>query len=60
MAPQGVPIVISDGAPQRLGHANIGITLDTYSHILPGLDQEAADKVAGLIFGSDDAPPNGL
>ena len=22
---------------ERLGHANIGITLDTYSHVLPGL-----------------------
>ena len=28
---------------ERLGHANIQITLDTYSHVLPGL-QEAAAK----------------
>ena len=27
------PKVVSE----RLGHANIGITLDTYSHVLPGL-----------------------
>ncbi len=33
---------------ERLGHANIGITLYTYSHVLPGLqeaDAERFDKV---------------
>ena len=35
----------------RLGHANIQITLDTYSHILPEMDQEAAATVASLILG---------
>lgn len=31
---QGVhPRVVSE----QLGHANIGITLDTYSHVIPGL-----------------------
>jgi integrase len=29
---------------ERLGHANISMTLDTYSHVLPGL-QEAAARV---------------
>lgn len=29
---------------ERLGHASIQITIDTYSHILPGL-QEAAAKL---------------
>ena len=27
---------------ERPGHANIGITLDTYSHVLPGLQEAAA------------------
>jgi integrase len=31
---------------ERLGHANIGITLDTYSHCLPLLSEEAACRVA--------------
>jgi hypothetical protein len=26
-----------------LGHASIAITLDTYSHVMPGLQQEAAE-----------------
>ncbi|MCL4474294.1 MAG: site-specific integrase [Actinobacteria bacterium] len=30
---------------ERLGHANINITLDTYSHVLPGLQEEAVLKV---------------
>jgi hypothetical protein len=27
---------------ERLGHATIAITIDTYSHVLPGLDEQAA------------------
>jgi len=33
----------------RLGHANIGITLDIYSHVLPGLQEEAADKFDSIF-----------
>jgi integrase len=33
-----------------LGHANIGIMLDTYSHAIPAMQEEAAQKVAALIF----------
>ena len=29
---------------ERLGHASVVITLDTYSHVLPGLQEEAAAK----------------
>jgi integrase len=48
----GVPAkVISE----RLGHANIAITMDTYSHVLPGMDERAASVVARLIL--DDEPP---
>lgn len=37
---QGVhPKVVSE----RLGHASIGITLDTYSHVLPSLQTEAVE-----------------
>ena len=34
---------------ERLGHANIGITLDTYSHVLPGLQEKAAERFDNLI-----------
>jgi integrase len=35
---------------ERLGHANIGITLDIYSHVTATLHGEAAEKVADLVF----------
>jgi integrase len=35
---------------ERLGHANIGITLDTYAHVTAGLHSDAAERVAGLVF----------
>ena len=34
---------------ERLNHANIGITLDLYSHTTVGMDRAAADQVAGLL-----------
>jgi integrase len=46
MLTQGVhPKVVSE----RLGHASIGITLDTYSHVLPTLQQEAAEAFDQLF-----------
>jgi integrase len=35
----------------RHSYANIAITMDTYSHVLPGLDEQAAGTVAQLILG---------
>jgi integrase len=37
---------------ERLGHASIGITLDLCSHVTAGLHDEAAVRVAGVIFGN--------
>ena len=34
---------------ERLVHASIGITLDTYSHVLPAIHREAADRIGTLI-----------
>jgi integrase len=36
---------------ERLGHSSIGITLDTYSHVLPTMQAEAA-KAVDEIFGA--------
>jgi len=46
------PKVISE----RLGHATVAFTLQTYTHVIPGMDQTAADSVADLILRGD---PNG-
>jgi integrase len=32
-------------ASERLGHSKVGITLDLYSHVLPGMQADAAAKV---------------
>jgi integrase len=39
------PKVVSE----RLGHANISITLDIYSHALPGMQEEAAEKFERVL-----------
>jgi integrase len=40
-------------ASERLGHAQVGITLDTYSHVLPNMQAEAAVLVDKAIFDND-------
>ncbi|MDP8928148.1 MAG: tyrosine-type recombinase/integrase, partial [Actinomycetota bacterium] len=37
---------------ERLGHASVAITIDTYSHVLPAADEEAAHTLARLILGT--------
>jgi integrase len=32
-------------ASERLDHSKVGITLDLYSHVLPGMREDAATKV---------------
>jgi integrase len=34
---------------KRLGHSSIGITADTYSHMLEGVGREASERAAALI-----------
>lgn len=35
---------------QRLGHASVAITLDTYSHVLPAADETVAHTLANVIL----------
>ena len=35
---------------ERLGHASVSITLDIYSHVLPGLQEEAVLKFDQIIL----------
>ena len=44
---------------ERLGHASIGITLDTYSHVLPSLQEQEATRLAELILGPEASAPPG-
>ncbi len=34
---------------ERLGHATVSLTLDTYSHVLPDLQRDAAEALDGIL-----------
>jgi integrase len=36
-------------AQERLGHSNVSITLNTYSHVVPGMQQDAVAKVDAVL-----------
>jgi integrase len=36
-------------AQERLGHSSVGITLDLYSHVLPGMQAEAVSRVDAVL-----------
>ena len=36
-------------ASERLGHSSIGITLDLYSHVMPGMQADAAEQVDAAL-----------
>lgn len=38
---------------ERLGHSSISITLDTYSHAIPAMQEDAAERAAALIDSPD-------
>jgi integrase len=41
------PKVVSE----RLGHASVAFTLDTYSHAIPAMEEQAAERIAALMRG---------
>ncbi len=36
---------------ERLGHANISMTLSTYAHVLPDMQEQASDAIGAMFFG---------
>ncbi len=56
MLGQGVhPKIVSE----RLGHASVNITLDTYSHVLPGLQVAAAEALDAVLAEPSSAASDG-
>ncbi|MDQ3306769.1 MAG: site-specific integrase, partial [Actinomycetota bacterium] len=45
----GVPVKV---VSQRIGHADITVTLKVYAHVMPGDDEDAAAKSDSLIGGA--------
>ena len=37
---------------EMLGHASITLTMDTYSHVLPGMQEESAARLDALLAGA--------
>lgn len=52
----GVPIEI---VSKRLGHRNISVTVDTYGHLLPESNREAARRVDEFLAGGEDRRSKG-
>ena len=46
------PKVVSE----RLGHSSVAFTLDTYAHVMPGMQPEAAELFRRLIIEPDADP----
>ena len=43
---------------ERLGHSSTQITLDTYSHVLPHMQKETAEKLEAMLFGTSEVKSN--
>ena len=43
------PKVVSE----RLGHSTIVLTLDTYSHVLPTMQQRASERLESMLYDGD-------
>jgi hypothetical protein len=54
MLEAGVPAEI---ASERLGHSSIAMTLDRYSHVTEGMQQEAVRRVASMMGWDQAGPP---
>lgn len=47
MINNGIPIIV---VSRRLGHSRVSITVDTYSHLLPEIQSEAAEVIDNLVM----------
>jgi integrase len=36
---------------ERLGHASVTLTLDVYSHVMPGMQEDATNQLERLLYG---------
>jgi len=52
-------LLVAQGVPPRvvmeiLGHSQIALTMNTYSHVAPEVSREAADRIADMLWQDDD------
>ena len=46
----GIPV---KAVSERLGHSTVTITQDTYAHVTPHIQQQAAEIVEGILSGDN-------
>ena len=44
----GQPVTV---VSERLGHARVSVTLDTYAHVLPDMQERAVEAFGSLLYG---------
>jgi len=44
---------------ERLGHSSVAFTLDTYAHVMPGMQPEAVELFRGLVMPHDESDGQG-
>jgi integrase len=44
---------VYQAAQERLGHSDISLTLNTYFHVLPSMQEEAAEKMDEILISID-------
>ena len=44
---------------EMLGHSSYQLTMNTYSHVAPELNSEAAQLMAGALWDGDEPQPSG-
>lgn len=57
-------LLLAQGVPARvlmemLGHSQISITMNTYSHVMPAQLRAAADAMTTALWGDSDVPTDG-
>lgn len=55
-------LLLADGenakvVQERLGHHSHSFTADTYQHVMPGMDEAAANRFDNMVFSDEDEPP---
>jgi integrase len=56
-------LLLAQGVPARvvmeiLGHSQIALTMNTYSHVAPEVSREAADRIAQVLWQVTEADSN--
>jgi integrase len=41
------------GVQERLGHSSVQLTLDTYTHVVEGLQERASERLEALLASRD-------